>query len=216
MQTPIVNRFLCFFMLLFIQDLSAQNLHLPTPKSGRLNVHYSYLQLDVNYLNYPIKGINTNGLSVNGAAVFNDRLATGLSLDLTDSRKIAYTPDGISIPNVFEYSQFSFYNEVFFHPNSRIDVSLPIKLGLGHATFSPQDKFTFGETLFSNENVFVEDYFFVSEFGLNLSVHLIKTLDFNIGSSYRLVSGANGFITDNDFFNYSIHAGLRFRLRGKH
>jgi hypothetical protein len=215
MQAPI-SRFYYFFMLLIVQDLSAQNLHLPTEKSSKMGVHYSYLQLDINYLNYPIKGFNTSGLSVNGAAVFNDRLATGLSLDVTDSRQIPFTLNGVSEPNVFEYAQFSWYNEVFFHPNSRIDVSLPLKIGLGHATVNPKDKFTFGETLFSSRNVFAEDYFFISEFGLNISVHLIRTLDFNIGSSYRLASGANGFIADNDFFNYSIHAGLRFRLRGKH
>jgi hypothetical protein len=216
MQAPTINRLICFFMLLFLKDLSAQNLHLPSESASKTSVHYSYLQLDINYLSYPIKSIQTVGLSVNGAAVFNDRLATGLSLDLSDSRKIPFIRDGINEPNVFEYSQFSWYNEVFFHPNSRIDVSLPIKLGLGHATVNLQDKFSFGETLFSNKNVFVEDHFFISEFGLNISVHLIRTLDLNIGSSYRFASGANGFVTDTDFFNYSIHAGLRFRLRGKH
>jgi hypothetical protein len=203
-------------MSLLFQNMSAQNLHLPNEKTHTSKVHYSYLQLDINYLSYPIKDINTVGLSVNGAAVFNDRLATGLSLDVTDSRKIPLVRGGVSEANVFEYSQISWYNEVFFHPNSRIDVSLPIKLGLGHATVSPVEKFAFGETIFSTKDVYAHDYFFVSEFGLNISVHLIRTLDLNVGSSYRLASGANGFITDNDFFNYSIHAGLRFRLRGKH
>lgn len=203
------------FMSLIINELSAQSLFLPNEKPKHHGVHYSYLQLDINYLNYPIKKINTNGLSVNGAVIFNDRLGTGLSLDLTDSRSIAFVRDGKDQPNVFEYSQFSWYNEIFFHPNSRIDISLPVKLGVGHATVNPQEKFQFGETLFSSKNVFAEDYFFVSEFGVNISMHLIQMIDLNVGSTYRLVSGANGFVTDNDFFNYSIHAGLRFRLAGK-
>ena len=203
------------FLTLFTQ-LSAQNLNLPEPKSKKNAPHYTYLQLDINYLNYPIKRINTNGLSVNGAAVFNDRVATGLSLDVTDSRKIPFSRgSGPNEPNVFEYSQISWYNEIFFHPNSRIDISLPLKLGVGHATINPQDKFTFGETVFSSENAMTQDHFFVSEFGLNISVHLIKTLDLNVGSTYRLTSGASGFVSDSDFFNYSIHAGLRFRLAGR-
>jgi hypothetical protein len=206
---------ICFVALLFFSGLSAQSLHLPNGKSKKTGLKYSYLQLDVNYLNYPIKSINTNGLSINGAVILGDRLGTGLSLDVTDSRKIPFSRGGISEPNVFEFTQFSFYNEVFFHPNSRIDVSLPIKLGVGHATINSPDKFSFGETVFSNKNVIAEDYFFVSEFGLNISVHLIKTLDLNVGSTYRLTSGAGGFISDSDFFNYSIHAGLRFRLAGK-
>jgi hypothetical protein len=212
-SSVILIAFFNFFT--FFTQLSAQNLNLPDTKSKKYAPHYTYLQLDINYLNYPIKRINTNGLSVNGAAVFNDRVATGLSLDITDSRKIPFSGSGGSVQNVFEYSQISWYNEIFFHPNSRIDVSLPLKFGVGHATISPQDKFTFGETVFSSKNVMAEDHFFVSEFGVNISVHLIKTLDLNVGSTYRLVSGANGFVSDSDFFNYSIHAGLRFRLAGK-
>ena len=86
--------------------------------------------------------MNTNGLSVNGAAVFGDRLATGLSIDITDSRKLSFAQVGLVEPNVFEYSQVSFYNEVFFHPYSRIDISLPIKLGIGHATVNPKELHT--------------------------------------------------------------------------
>lgn len=203
------------FLMLFGGSMSAQKLHIPDENTKKPLFKYSYLQLDVNFLNYPIKNVNTNGLSVNGAAVFGDRLATGLSIDITDSRKLSFAQAGLTEPNVFEYSQFSFYNEVFFHPNSRIDISLPIKLGIGHATVNPRDKFLFGETLFSNKDVLAGDYFFVSELGVNLSAHLIRTLDFNIGGSYRLTSGANGIVADDDFFNYSIHAGLRFRSAGK-
>lgn len=209
----ILIAFFTFFT--FFTQLSAQNLNLPEPKSKKYAPHYTYLQLDVNYLNYAIKRISTNGFSINGAAVFNDRVATGLSLDITDSRKIPFSVGSVSTQNVFEYSQISWYNEIFFHPNSRIDISLPIKFGVGHATINPQDKFTFGETVFSSKNVIAEDHFFVSEFGLNISAHIVKNLDLNIGSTYRLVSGAGGFVSDNDFFNYSIHAGLRFRLAGK-
>jgi hypothetical protein len=201
--------------ILLIVSMNAQKLNLPDGNAKKGSFKYSYLQLDVNFLNYPIRNVNTNGLSVNGAAVFGDRLATGLSIDITDSRKLFFAQVGIIEPNTFEYSQVSFYNEVFFHPNSRIDISLPIKLGVGHATVNPQDKFLFGETLFSNKDVLAGDYFFVSELGVNVSVHLIRTMDFNIGGSYRLTSGANGIVVDDDFFNYSVHAGLRFRIAGK-
>lgn len=195
--------------------LTAQNLHLNQVSSHKHSFRYSYLQLDINYLNYPIRKINTSGLSINGAAVFGDRLATGLSLDVTDSRKIPLLQAGMSISNVFEYTQFSFYNEVFFHPNSRIDISLPLKFGLGHATVSSQEQFVFGETIFSSKKVMDEDYFFVSELGVNVSLHIVRTLDFNVGGSYRLTAGANGLVGNDDFLNYALHAGLRFRLAGK-
>jgi hypothetical protein len=204
-----------FFTVMSCTFLVSQNLHLPDEESKKHSFKYTYLQLDINYLNYPIKNVQTNGLSFNGAAVFGDRLATGLSIDITDTRKFPFMKGSISEPNVFEYSQVSFYNEVFFHPNSRIDVSLPVKLGLGHATVNPVNQFQFGETLFSSKNVLADDYFFVSELGINLSVHLIRTLDFNVGGSYRLTAGANGIFANDDFMNYSIHAGLRFRLAGK-
>ena len=203
------------FVSLLSTCLNAQKLHLPEESLHKPLFKYSYLQLDINYLHYLIKNVDTRGLSVNGAAVFGDRLATGLSLDITDSRKIPFIQAGVSIPNVFEYSQISLYNEVFFHPNSRIDISLPVKLGLGHAAVSTQDGFVFGETLFSNKQVYDEDYFFVSELGVNVSLHIIRTLDFNVGGSYRLTAGAQGLVGNDDFMNYSIHAGLRFRLAGK-
>jgi hypothetical protein len=201
-------------MCLLCSYLTAQTLHLPDAKPKK-SFRYTYLQLDINYLNYPIKNVTTHGLSFNGAAVFGDRLATGLSIDITDTRDIPFTRGGVNEPNVFEYTQVSFYNEVFFHPNSRLDISLPIKFGLGHAAINSPENFQFGETLFSNKNVKADDFFFVSELGVNLSVHLIRTLDFNVGGSYRLTSGANGIVANDDFLNYSLHAGLRFRLAGK-
>lgn len=200
---------------MFCYSLTAQKLHLPADNHTSHSFKYSYLQLDINYLSYKIRNINTNGLTFSGAAVFGDRLATGLSLDITDTRKFPFNRAGISEPAVFEYSQISFYNEVFFHPNSRIDISLPIKLGLGHAAVSPTEAFTFGETLFSSKSTMDEDYFFVSELGVNVSVHIVRSLDFNIGGSYRLTAGANGLVGNDDFLNYAIHAGLRFRIAGK-
>lgn len=207
---------LSIFSSTFASSLSAQQLYLDNARPQTHNFKYSYLQLDINYLHYQIKNTPTNGLSIAGAAVFGDRLATGLALDITDSRKIPFLQVGTNVPNVFEYTQFSFYNEVFFHPDSRIDVSLPLKLGLGHATVSSQDDFTFGESIFSNKNRLYDDYFFVSELGVNVSAHLLKTLDLNIGGSYRLTSGANGQVINDGYTNYSLHAGLRFRLSAKH
>ncbi|MBL7818722.1 MAG: hypothetical protein JNL70_27230 [Saprospiraceae bacterium] len=202
------------FFLIYNQSVSllAQKMNLPKATSDEKHFNYSYLQLDINFLNYPIRHVNTNGLSVSGSAIFGDRLGVGLSVDITDSQKAALSMTTTNKANVFEYTQISLFNEVFFHPNSRIDISLPLKLGLGHASVSHLEGFSFGETLFSGTNIVDEDYFFVTELGANVSVHLIKTLDFNVGGSYRLTAGANGLVGNDDFLNYSIHAGLRFRL----
>ncbi len=215
MKTPTVAVLLTSLCLFFSQ-LTAQELYLDNARPKSHPFKYSYLQLDVNYLHYQVKNTPTSGLSVNGAAVFGDRLATGLALDITDSRSVPFFQAGANVPNVFEYSQFSWYNEVFFHPDSRIDISLPLKLGVGHATVSPESSFTFGETLFSSKNRLSNDFFFVSELGVNVSAHLLRTLDLNVGGSYRLTSGADGQVISDGYTNYAVHVGLRFRISKKH
>ena len=207
---------LFIFLNVFFSQLTAQELYLENARPKPHLFKYSYLQLDVNYLHYQIKNTPTSGLSVNGAAVFGDRFATGLALDITDSRRVPFFQAGANVPNVFEYSQVSWYNELFFHPDSRIDISLPLKLGVGHATVSPQQNFRFGETLFSGKNRLSNDYFFVSEFGVNVSAHLLRTLDLNVGGSYRLTSGANGQVINDGYTNYAVHVGLRFRISKTH
>ncbi len=205
------------FLVLLLSSgyLFSQQLYLPNEKPAKSQFAYSYLQLDINYLHYPIRNVNTNGISLIGAAIFGERLATGLSLDITDSKQFSFTEPNIPQPNLFEFTQVSFYNEVFFHPDSRIDLSVPVKLGLGHATVSNINDFVFGKTLFSNQGIAAGDYFLVAESGVNVAMHLTRNLDFNMGGSYRLTSGATGIMTDNDFFNYSIHVGLRLRLAGR-
>ena len=206
---------LLVLIFLFCDSLSAQQLYLDDSQPKPYPYKYSHLQMDINYLNYRIKNTSTDGFSVVGAAVFGNRIATGLSLDVTDSRKIPFIQSGTAVPNVFEYTQVSWYNEIFFHPDSRIDISLPLKIGLGHATVSPEKGFVIGETLFSNKNTLAGDFFFVSEVGVNVSIHLLRQLDFNIGGSYRVASGATGLVVNDDFLNYAIHAGLRFRIAGR-
>ena len=111
------------FLLSLITLAAAQNLHLERTESQHKPL-YTHTQIDVNYINYPIKNLNTNGIGLNVAVVFRDRLATGLSLDITDSRVFSGVKALPPEATAFEYTQVSWMNEIILHPNSKIDFSL--------------------------------------------------------------------------------------------
>jgi hypothetical protein len=191
--------------------LFAQNLHLDKTESTHKSL-YSHTQIDINYVNYPIVNLNTNGLGLNIALVFRERWATGLSIDVTDSRTFGNVqllpPDA----SVFEYTQISWMNEIILHPSSKIDFSFPLKLGAGHATFVSGDDFVFARTLFSSKNTLSSSRFFVVEPGVNVMVHLIRDFDINVGGSYRLIKETSMISNGLNFTNYAVHLGLRFRV----
>ena len=193
--------------------LVAQNLHLD--KNEIHKPFYTHTQVDVNFLNYTVKNMNTNGVNLNVALVFKDKLATGLSFDITEGRDFSKSPNIPSDISAFEYTQFSWFNEIILHPGSRIDFSFPLKLGLGHAAFSNDKDFTFGRSIFSKKGVVDDAYFFVVEPGVNVMTHITHTIDLNLGGSYRLAKGAAGLAIDRDFLNYSLHFGFRFRISSK-
>lgn len=190
---------------------TAQNLHLDKTESSHKSF-YSHTQIDINYVNYPIVNLNTNGLGLNLAVVFKNRWATGLSLDITDSRTFSdvrlLPPDA----SVFEYTQISWMNEIILHPNSKIDFSFPLKIGLGHASFVSGNDFVFARTLFSSENTIMDSRFLVIEPGVNVMVHLVRNFDINVGGSYRLIKETGMISNGLNFTNYAVHVGLRFRV----
>jgi hypothetical protein len=204
------------FVFVWVQLANAQNLHFDKKKTHK--PFYSHLMVDVSYLNYPIKGIATSGLSIAIAPVFRDRFATGLTLDVTDSRSMPTEFGTLPRPNVFEYSQVSWLNEVILHPTRKLDFSFPLKLGVGRAAYVDREQFYFGKTLLSREGVMTDDHFFVAEGGINAMWHLLQHIDLNVGGSYRFTKGAERIASERDFVNYSFHIGLRMRLpsRNRH
>jgi hypothetical protein len=206
---------LLFASFLLIQmPLFTQNLHLDKTESS-YKPFYTHTQIDINYVNYPIVNLNTNGLGINLAVVFKHRWATGLSLDITDSRTFSdvrlLPPDA----SVFEYTQISWMNEIILHPTSKIDFSFPLKIGIGHASFVSGDDFVFARTLFSSKNTISDARFLVIEPGVNVMVHLIQDLDINVGGSYRMIKETAMISNGLNFTNYAAHVGLRFRLAAK-
>jgi hypothetical protein len=197
--------------LLLHKILIAQKLHLEKAEPSH-KPFYTHTQIDINYVNYPIVNLATNGIGLNLAVVFRERWATGLSLDVTDSRTFndvrLLPPDA----SVFEYTQISWMNEIILHPSSKIDFSFPLKLGLGNASFVSGDDFVFARTLFSDKNTLSHSSFFVVEPGVNVMVHLIRDFDINVGGSYRLIKETGMISNGLNFTNYSVHLGLRFRL----
>jgi hypothetical protein len=201
--------------LLCVQGvLFGQNLHLDKTESTH-KPFYSHTQIDINYVNYPIVNLNTNGLGMNLALVFRERWATGLSLDVTDSRtfsNVQFLPPDAS---VFEYTQISWMNEIILHPSSKIDFSFPLKLGAGHASFVSGDDFVFARTLFSSKNMLSSSRFLVVEPGVIVMIHLINDFDINVGGSYRLIKETGMIANGLNFTNYAVHVGLRFRVASK-
>lgn len=194
--------------------LFSQNLHLDKTESTH-KPFYTHTQIDVNFVNYPIVNLNTNGFGLNVALVFRNKWATGLSLDVTDSRTFSdvrlLPPDA----SVFEYTQISWMNEIILHPNSKIDFSFPLKIGAGHASFVSGDDFVFARTLFSSKNTLSSSRFLVIEPGVNVMVHLINDFDINVGGSYRLIKETSMISNGLNFTNYAVHVGLRFRIASK-
>jgi hypothetical protein len=207
---------LCISLMLILVQLSvvAQKLHLDRNESTHKSF-YTHTQVDINFVNYPIVNLNTNGIGLNIALVFRERLATGLSLDITDSR--SFTDVRLLPPDatVFEYTQISWMNEFILHPNSKIDFSFPLKIGLGQSSFVSGDDFYFARTLFSSKNTISSTKFLVIEPGVNVMVHLFRDLDLNVGGSYRLIKETSMISNGLNFTNYSAHIGLRFRVAAK-
>jgi hypothetical protein len=200
--------------LLFQMPLFTQNLHLDKTESS-YKPFYTHTQVDINFVNYPIVNLNTNGFAFNLAVVFKHRWATGLSLDVSDSRTFS---DVRLLPpeaSVFEYTQISWMNEIILHPNSKIDFSFPLKIGFGHASFVRGDDFVFARTLFSNRNTISDARFLVVEPGVNVMVHLIRDFDINVGGSYRMIKETAMISNGLNFTNYAVHVGLRFRLAAR-
>jgi hypothetical protein len=202
----IIAAFFCYTSVLLSQDL-----HLDKTESSH-KPFYTHTQVDINFVNYPIVNLNTNGFAFNLAVVFKHRWATGLSLDVSDSRTFSdvklLPPDA----SVFEYTQISWMNEIILHPNSKIDFSFPLKIGLGHASFVSGDDFVFARTLFSSKNTISDARFLVVEPGVNVMFHIIRDFDLNIGGSYRLIKETDMIANGLNFTNYAVHLGLRFRL----
>jgi hypothetical protein len=188
-----------------------QNLHLDKTESTHKSF-YSHTQIDINFVNYPIVNLNTNGFAFNLAVVFKHRWATGLSLDVSDSRTFNNVTSLPSDANVFEYTQISWMNEIILHPNSKIDFSFPLKIGVGHASFVNDKDFVFARTLFSSKNTISDTRFLVIEPGVNVMVHLIRDFDLNLGGSYRMIKETSMISNGLNFTNYAVHVGLRFRI----
>jgi hypothetical protein len=206
--------FFSIILSICVNILLAQNLHLERTESQH-KPFYTHTQVDVNFVNYPIVNLNTYGIGLNVSLVFRDRWASGLAIDVTDSRSFANLKALPPEANVFEYTQLSWINEYILHPNSKIDFSFPLKLGLGHASFVKNNDFFFARTLFSSENTLSSSHFFVVEPGVNVMVHLRHNIDINVGGSYRLINDTGLLANGLNFANYTVHLGLRLRVASK-
>jgi hypothetical protein len=81
---------------------------------------------------------------------------------------------------------------------------------IGGGGVSRRDKYRFDEDGDHNDYNYDKSGLFVVEPFANLEINIIKNLRFNVGASYRLVTGTGTTgITDSKLSNPSIHAGLK-------
>jgi hypothetical protein len=81
---------------------------------------------------------------------------------------------------------------------------------VGGGGVSRRDKHRFDEDGDHNNYNYDKSGLFVVEPFANLEINIIKNLRFNVGASYRLVTGTGTTgITDSKLSNPSIHAGLK-------
>lgn len=136
-----------------------------------------------------------------GAWLINHHLALGGGFyNLTSAHTLR---DSISMD--MEYSGFT--AEYIFMPESIVHYSAQLTLGGGSLDFS---KVRVGS---SGNNDIVDDVFFVVEPGVNVEVNVISFMRFQVGASYRFVSGIdnNNFdVTNADISGPSLNFMVKF------
>jgi hypothetical protein len=136
-----------------------------------------------------------------GAWLINHRLALGAGFyNLTSAHTLQ---DDISMD--MEYS--GFIAEYIFMPASLVHYSAQLTIGGGSLDFS---KVRVGST---GNNEIVDDVFFLVEPGMNVEINVVTFMRFQVGASYRFVSGIdnNNFgVTNADISGPSLNFGVKF------
>lgn len=136
-----------------------------------------------------------------GAWLINHHLALGGGwYNLTSAHTLQ---DSISMD--MEYSGFT--AEYIFMPESLIHYSAQLTIGGGSLDFSTVRVGS------SNNNGIVDDVFFVVEPGVNAEINITHFMRFQVGASYRFVSGINNNnfdVTNADISGPALNFTVRF------
>ena len=162
-----------------------------------------------NYGNKPM-----NGASVNVSGVFKNNFATGLSIDITQSKNITFPNLNIAVTPRFTYYGFSGNVEYLIMPHKFINFSIPLKVGMGYATYNdyyyPEQFNYYGYS--TTYRQIADDAFFIVEPGLKVMVNLFKSISLSAGANYRLALGVNTIGNNANFSGLTFNTGLQFKI----
>lgn len=165
--------------------------------------------LDVEYKHTDLFGQSLPGFGVNMGVVLGKHWLTGLTFNGAVTSQLTMGEPSVDVVNPrYSYFYAGWNNELILLPNSVVNVSFPLSLGVAGVTFS--DRYVQGSLNYSGR--IDQDYFFAAEAGVRLSVNLFERMALSGGASYRAVQGVGSAGTDNDFTAPFFNLGLRFKF----
>lgn len=166
--------------------------------------------VDLNYTHTSLFGEDLPGFGMNLGVVLGDHWLTGLSFQGSTTSNLSMGSPDIALVNPrYNYFFMGLNNALLIAPYSLINVSIPLRVGLGGVTYV--DRFQQGVL---NTGRVDQDYFLVVEPGLDITINLSKHVGITTGASYRFVEGVQNAGANSDFNGFFFNAGLRFRLGG--
>ncbi len=168
----------------------------------------SFGWVDLKYSHTSLYGLDLPGVEMNLGVVLNDHWLTGLTVHGAGSSRHSFGTPPIDVVNPrLGYFFIGWNNALVIAPYSLINVSFPLRMGVGGVTYS--DRFQQGVF---NSGLIDQDYFFAIEPGIDLTINVSKHIGLTLGASYRFVEGVNNAGTKADFQQPFYTAGLRFRI----
>ncbi len=211
------TKFLALSALVFVtaQNLVAQQSEseFKSPKSLFSNYKGESLKpsfgiIDLNYTHTTLFGEELPGFGMNLGVVLGDHWLTGVSFQGSTTSNLSMGSPDIELVNPrYNYFFLGLNNALLIAPYSLINVSIPLRVGVGGVTYV--DRFQQG--VFNTGQV-DQDYFLVIEPGLDITINLSKHIGITTGASYRFVEGVQNAGANSDFNRLFFNAGLRFRL----
>jgi hypothetical protein len=154
------------------------------------------------------------GAGFSASAVFNNNFVTGIAVDISGTKQVNFPTLALAVTPRFTLYSFTGNFEYLMLPNKVVNFSIPLKLGVGYATFKDKNyiesvNYTTNSTYY---RLIEDDYFFVAEPGVNMFVNLFDWMSLKVGGSYRFVVGASELGNNNTFSGYAINVGVRFKI----
>ena len=179
-------------------------------KAPKFNVQYSYLQWEFGYNGFLFNSVFINGINVDFVGiVLNDDYNFAIGLEQGGTRAGYRTPVFTNMV-LQSYSGFYLKIEPMLLPEKTINISMPLKLGIGTLSYSDTSSYTQANGRRGRRNTGTSFTFF--EPGLFTFVNVLPTVNFGAGISYRVALTTSGAHPINDYDNFTFSALVRLRV----